>query len=994
MPGSFSRAPFPHLITLDPTGLYDKSVLATSSAQLRSHILDSEEAGLTRDFCRLTRETIGRLQPFANIAERLGDSPLTLLPLQVSAHYAFAATARFASQADLLAWVLDRSHPDARILVTQYKSSFSSEAPINAANIDALSRRWPALYWVPEFDTTPSPSQFMLGLVDKVISHSSSILFQAMAWDRAIETVPGSYFSGYATGTDEDIRRNQAVLGFILNRYNVSLASLTSEGFLSDLLEDMLSRHVQGHTGAALLPKLSSIRKDYGTKLLERFDGEKIMAAVSKVNPSVAARVSVCTKFSALISRPEIHCISFDIFDTLILRPTERPDAVFSLVQSEARSRLNISLSEFRSVRIWAEAQARGATSREEITLDEIYANVEAHYRLSREDAKAVQSLECEIEGRLLVPRPQGLELWKIAKNSGKMLVLASDMYLPRATIEHFLSENGFSGYDRLYISNELGATKRTGTLYKSMLDDLGLKGAAVVHVGDNPRGDVEKAEAAGLKSFYIPNGALRASKNPIYAKLFPRNPDNEKAKSIIAGLVNYRFFSGQPVLSDSNTLFGGESWRLGYGALGPFVVGFCQWLHRAAGRDGIERLFFLSREGHLLRDVYNELFGADVIPNDYLYCSRRAARVSCLFDNLDVLSLAQSAFADGSTVGGLLAQRFGLRADAITDYVNERDLASRLPNSIEGRARFASTCMTVSPFILARAAEERSAYLDYLREAGLMEGRVAVVDVGWKANMQASLGRLRGAPVSGYYAGVLAGVEDNVSLEDVSSYLGERIGAGSTDALIMNRKVLEALLCHSSQSLSHMQFREGRPAPQFVPETDHLRRARFIEEVHRGALLFARDFNRFFAAYDQYSLLDWRLNTKILNCFLSEPTAGDAQLLSKLSFEDQFAGHEERALFDRRSSVWPAGARALASEAKIPNGATSPSREASLQLEKRRSLPSLVLRLERWFIQKHWTEQEFQRYLADDIAFFKSTKVPVMKRWRRVRNKTVAMAG
>lgn len=67
---------------------------------------------------------------------------------------------------------------------------------------------------------------------------------------------------------------------------------------------------------------------------------------------------------------------------------------------------------------------------------------------------------------------------------------------------------------------------------------------------------------------------------------------------------------------------------------MGPFVTGFMLWLGRQAKRDNISHLYFLSREGWLLKQIYDVLHKDDVnaVPSTYLYASRRATRVASGF--------------------------------------------------------------------------------------------------------------------------------------------------------------------------------------------------------------------------------------------------------------------------------------------------------------------------------------------------------------------------
>ncbi|WP_141471681.1 MULTISPECIES: hypothetical protein [Sinorhizobium] len=990
MPGSFSRSPYPSTVTIDPVGLYDRSILASSAYDIFNIELSEDEEVLQRDFSSVLREKISLLQPFNRSGLlNCGDSAsrVLLLPLQVSAHYAFKATSGFNSQADFLAYVMDRRVGDERILVTQYKSSFTSESPLNEKNVLFLSKRWPNLVWRPSFDNVPSPSQFLLQWVDGVISHSSSLIFQAMTWGKQIETVGSSYFRDYQTIETADIGRNAKVSGFLLNRYNVDINFITkNREFLSSLLEEMVSRKRSGATGCDLLPKFSSIDPSYNDRLLTGFRQDAIVKALGKVNGSLSSKLKIVEDFRKTISSNDVKLISFDIFDTLVTRPFEAPSGLFQLLHGEAEGAVGHALREFPRVRSWAESRARSLAKDEEVTLSEIYEHVAAYYDLSKTQGQVLQELEIECERRVIVPRTLGKELWNAALASKKPVVLTSDMYLPESAIRDILRKCGYSGEYRIFLSSSFRKTKKSGRLYDVITSELSVASTSIVHVGDHPTADVVTARSRGIKPFYLPRALHRIQKNEMYARLFPPRPANERAKSVVAGLINYRLFEGPPPETEATTLFGGEPWRLGYAGLGPLYAGFAQWLHREATRDGRSKIYFLAREGYLFQQIYNELFRGEAISNEYLYCSRRSARVAALETRRDVADLAADAFVDGARLGELLKSRFGLAFEQLSGRARDRIAVSadtELSASPDGRARFVELMKELSEEILSAAADERRSYLKYLDELGFASiPNPAVVDLGWKGNMQAALCRMRRKPLGGYYFATLAGVETNLTPGmEVSSYLGERIGANASDPLIVHRKIVELLTCHTDPSLSHMILREGRLQRAFQPEPGRHRRVNLISEIHRGAILFAQDYQRSFGNFDPLGLIDYRLTSKVLSSFLSNPTREDAQLLTGLEFEDNFAG-EIGAKFDTKGArVWIPGSKALTQKPGSPPSAAQPVVEMYTA-----RIPKAVRLVEDRIVRTFWTRTQYDKYLNDEGRFFQDTKVDWVRRWGRIR--------
>lgn len=116
-------------------------------------------------------------------------------------------------------------------------------------------------------------------------------------------------------------------------------------------------------------------------------------------------------------------CISFDIFDTLLVRPYMNPyHFVRHMEQYTGRTG-------FTAARMAAEHRARSCGG-EDTTLDAIYANIDASFRDMR-------GVEVEFESRILRPRPGMIDVYNYARQSGKKIAIISDMYLSSSDLAH-----------------------------------------------------------------------------------------------------------------------------------------------------------------------------------------------------------------------------------------------------------------------------------------------------------------------------------------------------------------------------------------------------------------------------------------------------------------------------------------------------------------------------------------------------------------------------
>ncbi|MBQ8945390.1 MAG: hypothetical protein IJ058_01100 [Lachnospiraceae bacterium] len=189
--------------------------------------------------------------------------------------------------------------------------------------------------------------------------------------------------------------------------------------------------------------------------------------------------------------------ISFDVFDTLIIRSgLKTPSDLFDLIHPDD--------STFKSRRIEAERKAREQLSLEDIKLEEIYKELYEDLR-ERQEVQEAMALEISTELSVCRANPEALEFFNTVRKVGKRVVITSDMYLNRPTIENILTN---CGYDltgvNVYVSSEYGKTKRTSNLFREVLREEGMEGreGEVLHIGDNLIADYISPRKIGMKSF------------------------------------------------------------------------------------------------------------------------------------------------------------------------------------------------------------------------------------------------------------------------------------------------------------------------------------------------------------------------------------------------------------------------------------------------------------------------------------------------------------
>lgn len=265
-------------------------------------------------------------------------------------------------------------------------------------------------------------------------------------------------------------------------------------------------------------------------------------------------------------------------------------------------------IMDFSSLRARMEYEARvkhkDSTGNMEVTLSDIWSELESRVGVSALEGMA---LEQKVEESICFANPFMKSVWDQLIAKGARIVITSDMYLPQDCIERILHKNGYEGYEKLYLSNVYQKSKAEGDLYQELLKDY--PGYRILHIGDNEHSDVKMAKAAGLSTMYYQN----VNKNTLLYRAYDMST---MIGSAYRGIVSTYLYNGLNKYS--------MEYEYGFIYGGLFVLGYCGFIHDYVLKNGVDKVLFLSRDGDILKKVYEYLY-----PNDnvsYAYWSRKAA--------------------------------------------------------------------------------------------------------------------------------------------------------------------------------------------------------------------------------------------------------------------------------------------------------------------------------------------------------------------------------
>lgn len=419
--------------------------------------------------------------------------------------------------------------------------------------------------------------------------------------------------------------------------------------------------------------------------------------------------------------------ISFDIFDTLIKRDAGTPEDIFEYTQCTFNTKhSNIKISNFSEKRIIAEKKARSAKSDLEVTIAEIYKYIDCP------NASELMKIEMDMEIKYCVPNKCVVDQYNICRQNGQRLILTSDMYLSRETIEQMLNKCGIYDYEKLYLSSEIGKKKSSGELYLYLIQDLGVNGRDVLHIGDSKTTDNIIPRRQGMGSFYV--------RRHLHNTEFLRQKDVVNRHSFIFPFINNHI----PFYSDRD-----DSFKWGYETLGPVLLGFCSWVRQKAVQKGLKKIYFLARDMNLVHQIYKEHYFSEGIV--YLEISRKSLRKTYVRKKGRFLSVLDTMTRRPYTLKYLLTI-MGFSSTHIENLGGSYNLSQKVDLNYEPQEWFADFDRKAMEILYS----ERDYAEEYLRENGLFDlEEAAIVDIGWHGTIQNMLEDITGKPFYGFYFGI-----------------------------------------------------------------------------------------------------------------------------------------------------------------------------------------------------------------------------------------------
>ena len=619
------------------------------------------------------------------------------------------------------------------------------------------------------------------------------------------------------------------------------------------------------------------------------------------------------------ILQSKCEYVSFDVFDTLLLRPLWEPNDLFKMVEKECGP----IAANFSFLRPLAEFKCRERKKAihkedEDVTLAEIYAFLVKEYGIAPETAEALRAAELRTEERLCSARRCGVELYELARRAGKKIICISDMYLEEDFVAGLLKKCGFADIERVFVSSQRKKLKATGRLYAAVCAELNTSPQNILHIGDNYVSDVKKSAEAGMQSLYLPktvdvftNRVADVYTGDSFKDIYWGNNGLYDSRGVIDQLplrcmyavVANRMFDQPFRAFDRHSTYNADPYYMGYMAAGMHLFGLAKWIYDVSLREGYDTVHFFARDGYVVKQIFDRISseaakrGGRKVGSSYFCATRRALMPYCIRKRSDIYNLAGMVDFSQQTPQDIL-ERIGSVCREMTESAAE-EYAKR-GFSFEERFRTKADFVRFLNAVAEISLDEAKAEEEFDRASrafrAQFSGKCAAFDIGYSGRLQSIVSDLAGKPVDVFYLH-----SNGSSTESAAKEHGFRVHCFYDFSPYITGILRETLLSETAPSCIGYRF-EGEEISFVYEEArgNGYSETFALREIHRGALDFAADALALLGEdILRASFRPLDVSAALENMFLNA-TLFDCAVFANTAIEDKvFSGYEKRSFYD-----------------------------------------------------------------------------------------------
>lgn len=610
-----------------------------------------------------------------------------------------------------------------------------------------------------------------------------------------------------------------------------------------------------------------------------------------------------------IIADENISYVSFDIFDTLLMRPFWEPNDMFIVLANKLSDCLPDSyVQTFPQLRLEADRLARKhakerCSHNKDVTLSEIYDEFAALTGVSSDTAQQIMKREQKLEMDISFQRDTGKQLYDLAVAMEKKVICVTDMYLPRETIQAMLQKNKYDSIFKIYISSEYRTPKCDG-LFKIVLRDLRLKSPSeIIHIGDNYYVDCVIPNQLGIQTAHMTKTVemLQNKNRTFYAgesfdRIYLRNGYSVSNQTPVwflrnrcmLALVAKKMFDNPWVSFNPLSDFNADPYFIGYYVLGFFVDAIVKWLIEQV-RGKYAKIQFVARDGYVMKSVYDiyAKYGDEGFPSSgYFYISRNAL-MPIMVDTPDkLLDIMTFDMISNLTPEGILTSLQPLISEQAYERRKEicKEHGIAFNDKFESITEWIGFVEVFGEHFFSEALSEQ--YHSQMRRT-LEEdfpAQSCTFDIGYSGRTELVLSELLRRPIDAFYVYLRKGraavseIQGNFKIHAFFENLPSTVGS----------MLIETILSDFGSSCKHLVFNtDGSIKRVFDTTTVNFQTEYVLTIIQNAALDFITDIctlEKSIGAMEEFSSVE---STKPFEYYVCRSKEFDRSLFSATAFKN-----------------------------------------------------------------------------------------------------------
>ena len=333
---------------------------------------------------------------------------------------------------------------------------------------------------------------------------------------------------------------------------------------------------------------------------------------------------------------------------------------------------------------------------------------------------------------------------------------------------------------------------------------------------------------------------------------------------------------------------------KYGYEFTGPVIYEYVLWILDEAVKRGFDKLYFLARDGYVLKLIAEEICKNRKlnIEGRYLYCSRFSLRMPTYSfigeEAYELLFLWSSNISVYS-----LLQRLKFTDYEMEEFCKELEihnireiLSLNEYNNIIAKIR---KNVYYKRIMLKKSEGAYENTIAYFKQEGLFDdNKVVIVDSGWSGSMQRSLRQLMErnnykGKIFGMYFGMYNAPKDEKDGEYLTYYFDAF--HYTKHKVFFENKFFECILSAPHGMTEAYEFKDDKYLPVLKENLNTGKSYQNIELQTQGMLKYAKEEARINHIFDKKTSL--KKSYRILKRIMSEPTEEEVNAFGEFAFCD-----------------------------------------------------------------------------------------------------------